>query len=193
MWQTWPTVLEQYARHHETGERVPNDLLEKLEAAATFNQGFETVEYLAAALLDWAWHTLPAGEVVEDPLTFEMAALERFGIAHPLVPPRYRTSYFAHIFSSGVAGYSAGYYSYIWSEVLDAETVEWFKSNGGLDRTAGDRFREALLSVGGSVDVIEAFRALRGAEPRIEPLLVRRGLARGADGIPEPDPADERA
>ena len=193
MWQTWPTVLERYARHHETGEPVPSALLERLEAAATFNQGFETVEYLAAALLDWAWHTLPAGEVVEDPLAFEMAALERFGIAHPLVPPRYRTSYFAHIFSSGVAGYSAGYYSYIWSEVLDAETVEWFKSNGGLDRTAGDRFREALLSVGGSVDVIEAFRALRGAEPRIEPLLVRRGLARGADGIPETDPADERA
>ena len=193
MWQTWPSVLERYARHHETGEPVPGALLEKLEAASTFNQGFETVEYLAATLLDWAWHTLPAGETVEDPLAFEKAALERFGIAHPLVPPRYRTSYFAHIFSSGVAGYSAGYYSYIWSEVLDAESVEWFKANGGLDRAAGDRFRATLLSVGGSVDVLEAFRELRGSEPRIEPLLVRRGLANGADVVPETDPADELA
>jgi peptidyl-dipeptidase Dcp len=184
MWVTWPSVLAEYARHHETDEAVPQELLDRLEAAAAFNQGFATVEYLAATLLDWAWHTLPAGQPVEDPLAFEQAALERLGIAHPLVFPRYRTSYFAHIFTSGVGGYSAGYYSYIWSEVLDAESVDWFKANGGLDRANGDHFRATLLSVGGSRDVMDAFRDFRGADPRIEPLLVRRGLAPKVDDVP---------
>jgi peptidyl-dipeptidase Dcp len=183
MWVTWPSVLASYARHHETDDPVPTELLEKLEAAAAFNQGFQTVEYLGAALLDWAWHSLPASEPVTDPSAFETEALERFGIAHRLVPPRYRTSYFAHIFTSGVGGYSAGYYSYIWSEVLDAESVEWFKANGGLDRANGDHFRTTLLSVGGSRDVMDAFRDFRGADPRIEPLLVRRGLVPRVDDV----------
>ncbi|MBB2913859.1 peptidyl-dipeptidase Dcp [Streptosporangium becharense] len=176
MWATWPSVLANFARHHETGEPVPAELLEKMRAAEKFNQGFATVEYLAAALLDWAWHKLAAGEVVEDARAFEQAALERAGIAFELVGPRYRTNYFAHIFSSGVGGYSAGYYSYIWSEVLDAESVEWFKENGGLRRENGDRFRSALLAVGGSRDAMDAFRDFRGRDPRIEPLLERRGL-----------------
>ncbi|MBB4918615.1 M3 family metallopeptidase [Streptosporangium saharense] len=176
MWATWPSVLANFARHHETGEPVPAELLEKMKAAEKFNQGFATVEYLAAALLDWAWHKLAPSQGVEDPEAFEAQALESAGIAFDLVRPRYRTNYFAHIFSSGVGGYSAGYYSYIWSEVLDAESVEWFKENEGLRRENGDHFRTTLLSVGGSVDVMEAFEAFRGHAPRIEPLLERRGL-----------------
>ncbi|MEU0517025.1 M3 family metallopeptidase [Streptosporangium sp. NPDC006007] len=176
MWATWPSVLANFARHHETGEPVPGELLEKMKAAETFNQGYATVEYLSAALLDWAWHRLSPGETVEDAEAFEAAALERLGIAFAPIRARYRTNYFAHVFCSGVGGYSAGYYSYIWSEVLDAESVEWFKENDGLKRRNGDRFRSTLLSVGGSTDVMDAFRDFRGRDPRIEPLLERRGL-----------------
>ncbi|MFI9845388.1 M3 family metallopeptidase [Nonomuraea sp. NPDC051941] len=173
MWVTWPEVLANYAKHHETGEPMPAELVEKLQAAEKFNQGFKTVEYLAATLLDWAWHKLASGETVADPEAFESAALEAAQIAVPQVGPRYRTNYFAHIFSGG---YSAGYYSYIWSEVLDAESVEWFKENGGLTRANGDHFRRELLSRGGSLDPLTAFRNFRGREPSIQPLLVRRGL-----------------
>ncbi|MDA0636605.1 M3 family metallopeptidase [Nonomuraea sp. MCN248] len=173
MWLTWPEILESYARHHETGEPMPAELVEKLKAAERFNQGFKTVEYLAATLLDWAWHKLAPGEEVADAEAFEKAALEAAGIAFAPVPPRYRTNYFMHIFSGG---YSAGYYSYIWSEVLDAESVEWFKENGGLKRANGDHFRGELLSRGGSVDPLASFRAFRGREASIRPLLERRGL-----------------
>ncbi|MEV4114183.1 M3 family metallopeptidase [Nonomuraea sp. NPDC049695] len=173
MWTTWPEVLANYAKHHETGEPMPAELVEKLQAAEKFNQGFKTVEYLAATLLDWAWHRLAPGETVDDPEAFEAAALEAAQIAVPQVRPRYRTNYFAHIFSGG---YSAGYYSYIWSEVLDAESVEWFKENGGLTRANGDHFRRELLSRGGSIDPLTAFRNFRGREPSIQPLLARRGL-----------------
>ncbi|MFG1700359.1 M3 family metallopeptidase [Nonomuraea sp. NPDC049309] len=173
MWATWPEVLANYAKHYETGEPMPAELVEKLKAAETFNQGFKTVEYLAATLLDWAWHKLAPGETVEDPEAFEAAALEAAGIAYPLIRPRYRTNYFAHIFSGG---YAAGYYSYIWSEVLDAESVEWFKENGGLTRANGDHFRRELLSKGGSLDPLTAFKNFRGREPGIGPLLARRGL-----------------
>ncbi|HEX4817655.1 MAG TPA: M3 family metallopeptidase [Nonomuraea sp.] len=174
MWATWPEVLANYAKHHETGEPMPAELVEKLKAAEKFNQGFSTVEYLAATLLDWAWHKLAAGETVEDAEAFEAAALEAAGIAMPQIRPRYRTNYFAHVFSGG---YAAGYYSYIWSEVLDAESVEWFTENGGLTRANGDHFRRELLSLGGSLDPLAAFRNFRGREPSIEPLLKRRGLA----------------
>ncbi|GAA3108325.1 MULTISPECIES: M3 family metallopeptidase [Nonomuraea] len=173
MWVTWPEVLANYAKHYETGEPMPAELVAKLEAAEKFNQGFQTVEYLAATLLDWAWHKLAPGETVDDPEAFEAAALEAAGIAFPLVRPRYRTNYFAHIFSGG---YAAGYYSYIWSEVLDAESVEWFKENGGLTRANGDHFRRELLSRGGSIDPLTAFRNFRGREAGIGPLLARRGL-----------------
>ncbi len=174
MWALWPEILSHYAKHHETGEPVPADLVGRLTAASQFNQGFGTFEYLAAALLDWSWHRLAPGETVEDPASFEAEALEAVGARHPLVSPRYRSTYFQHIFSDD--GYSAGYYSYVWSEVLDAESVEWFKENGGLTRAGGDRFREKVLSRGGSVDPMAAVTEFLGREPRMEPLLTRKGL-----------------
>ena len=175
MWATWPEVLRNYAVHHETGEPMPADLLDKVLATQQFNQGFATTEYLAASLLDMAWHQLTADEVPDAAgvEAFEAASLETAGVALETVPPRYRSTYFSHIWSSG---YSAGYYSYIWSEVLDADSVEWFKENGGLRRENGDHFRSTLLSRGGSVEALDLFRAFRGADPDIGPLLVRRGL-----------------
>ncbi|MCD0483424.1 M3 family metallopeptidase [Streptacidiphilus sp. ASG 303] len=174
MWALWPEVLANYARHHATGEPMPAALVERMQEAERFGQGFRTVEYLAATLLDWAWHTLPAGTDPGDAEAFEAAALEKAGVAVPAVPPRYRSGYFAHIFAGG---YAAGYYSYVWSEVLDADTVEWFRENGGMRRENGDAFRRALLSRGGATDPLEAFRAFRGRAPETGPLLVRRGLA----------------
>jgi peptidyl-dipeptidase Dcp len=174
MWVTWPEVLGRYARHHETGEPMPQALADKMKAAEKFNQGFATLEYLKAARLDWAWHTLGVDAVVDDAEAFEAAALEAAGMGFALVTPRYGTSYFAHIFGGG---YSAGYYSYIWSEVLDADTVDWFEEHGGLTRANGEHFRRTLLARGGSRDPMEAFREFRGRDPRIEPLLERRGLA----------------
>lgn len=173
MWAVWPEVLANYARHHETGEPMPARLVERMQEAERFGQGFATVEYLAATLLDWAWHTLPAGTDPGDVAEFEAAALEKAGVAVPAIPPRYRSTYFAHIFAGG---YAAGYYSYIWSEVLDADTVEWFREQGGMRRENGEVFRRELLSRGGSVDPLEAFRGFRGRAPQIEPLLERRGL-----------------
>ncbi len=174
MWIMWPQVLSNYARHHVTGEQLPHDVLDRLNESRLWGEGFATTEYLGSALLDLAWHTLEPGQVPDDALEFEAKALAAAGIAHPLIPPRYRTGYFQHIFAG--AGYAAGYYSYIWSEVLDAETVDWFTENGGLTRTNGDRFREELLSRGNSRDPLDSFHTLRGREARLEPLLKRRGL-----------------
>jgi peptidyl-dipeptidase Dcp len=173
MWSLWPEILGQYAVHHETGEPMPAEVVTRMKEAARFGQGFATVEYLAATLLDWAWHTLPAGTDPGDPLAFEAKALHEAGLALPAIPPRYRTSYFSHIFASQ---YSAGYYSYIWSEVLDADTVDWFERNGGMTRHNGDTFRRELLSRGGSVDPMAAVEAVLGRPPRVAPLLARRGL-----------------
>ncbi|HEV7812499.1 MAG TPA: M3 family metallopeptidase [Leifsonia sp.] len=173
MWMLWPEILENYAIHHETGERMPQELVDKLHASEAFNEGFLTSEYLAAALLDQAWHAITADETVTDVADFEAKALAAVGLDNPAVPTRYASTYFAHTFSGG---YDAGYYSYIWSEVLDADTVEWFKENGGLLRENGDRFRQRLLGVGGSKDPLEAYRDFRGRDAVIEPLLERRGL-----------------
>ena len=175
MWATWPSVLKNYAVHYDTGDPMPVELLDKVLATATFNQGFATTEYLAASLLDQAWHQITADEVPDANglIAFERAALEKAGVALDAVPPRYRSTYFSHVWSSG---YSAGYYSYIWSEVLDADSVEWFKENGGLTRENGDHFRRTLLSKGGSVEAMALFRDFRGADPDIAPLLARRGL-----------------
>jgi peptidyl-dipeptidase Dcp len=173
MWALWPQVLGHYARHVETGEPLPSAAVEAIDAARLWGEGFGTLEYLAATLLDQAWHRITPETEVGDPIAFEQAALEKAGVALDPVPPRYRTTYFQHIFAGA---YAAGYYSYIWSEVLDADTVEWFKENGGLRRENGDLFRSRLLSVGGSVDPMAAFRAVRGRDADPAPLLRRRGL-----------------
>ena len=175
MWLMWPELLEHYARHVETGEPLPVDVVTAVRAAEKWGEGFGTTEYLAATVLDQAWHRIPPDAGITDVAAFEARALADAGIGHELIPPRYRSTYFQHIFAGG---YSAGYYSYIWSEVLDAETVEWFKENGGLRRENGDVFRSKLLSVGGSVDAMDAFRAVRGRDAEIGPLLRRRGLER---------------
>jgi peptidyl-dipeptidase Dcp len=177
MWALWPQVLGNYARHVETGEPLPAAVVEAIDAAQLWGEGFGTLEYLAATLLDQAWHRIPPGTEIDDPIAFEQQALAAAGVASDLVPPRYRTTYFQHIFAGG---YAAGYYSYIWSEVLDADTVEWFKENGGLRRENGDVFRQRLLSVGGSIDPLAAFRAVRGRDADPGPLLKRRGLTTAA-------------
>ncbi|GAA5065079.1 M3 family metallopeptidase [Nocardia callitridis] len=180
MWMSRPEILANYAKHFETGAPMPAELVERMAATERFGEGFRTVEYLAAALLDWAWHRISAADVrsgVFDPgvgaEAFEDAALRKAGIALAAIPPRYRTGYFAHIFSGG---YAASYYSYIWSEVLDADTTRWFTDGDASIREKGERFRRELLSRGGSVDPLGAFEAIRGRAPEIEPLLIRRGL-----------------
>lgn len=176
MWAWHPQILSRYAIHHKTGDVMPQELVDKILHARQFNEGFSTTEYLGAALLDQAWHRLtpenvPAG--ADDVLGFEAQALADAGVDFDLVPPRYRTTYFQHIF---VGGYSAAYYAYIWSEVLDADTVRWFEASGGLSRDNGDRFRQVLLSVGDSQDPMAAVRELLGRDPDISALLARRGL-----------------
>lgn len=174
MWADWPEVLENYAVHYQTGQAIPKDLLDKVIAASKFNQGYATTEYLAASLLDQSWHQLTPEQVpsAQNLLAFEDKALSQAGVKLSIIPPRYRSTYFSHI----IGGYSAGYYSYIWSEVLDADSVEWFIENGGMTRKNGDHFRKTLLSRGGSEDAMQIFKNFRGAEPKIEPLLKRRGL-----------------
>jgi peptidyl-dipeptidase Dcp len=180
MWKDWPEVLKNYAKHYKTGEPMPQALVDKIEASDKFNQGYKTTEYLSASLLDQTWHQLSPNDIPTDAVAFEADALRKAGVDFAPVPPRYRSFYFSHVFSSG---YSAGYYSYLWSEVLDADTVEWIKQHGGLKRENGDRFREMLLSRGGSADALGLFKNFVGREPYIEPLLKRRGLekAPGAD------------
>ena len=173
MWMLWPEILANYAVHYQTGEPMPTAFVEKIQASSAFNEGFKTSEYLAAAMLDQAWHRLSADDTVDNVAEFEAAALAAVGLDNPAVPTRYSSAYFAHTFSGG---YDAGYYSYIWSEVLDADTVDWFTENGGLTRENGDRFRDRLLGVGGSKDPLEAYRDFRGRDAAIEPLLKRRGL-----------------
>ncbi|WP_417504196.1 M3 family metallopeptidase [Microbacterium sp.] len=173
MWILWPEVLDNYARHHETGAPLDPAIVERLRATETFDQGHATSEYLAAAWLDQAWHRVGVDAEIGDVAAFEAAALADIGLDDPAVPTRYSSTYFAHVFSGG---YSAGYYSYIWSEVLDADTVDWFRENGGLTRANGDRFRGRLLGVGGSKDPLQAYRDFRGRDAEIEPLLKRRGL-----------------
>src|SRR5947209_4660779 len=173
MWATWPEVLKNYAKHYKTGEPIPQALLDKVTAAEKFNQGYKTTEYLSASLLDQAWHQLNPSDVPKDAVAFETEALHKAGVDFPPVPPRYRSFYFSHAFAGC---YSAGYYSYLWSEVLDADTVEWFKQHGGLKRENGDRFRAMLLSRGGSADALGLFKNFVGRDPYVEPLLKRRGL-----------------
>jgi peptidyl-dipeptidase Dcp len=173
MWILWPEVLDNYAIHYQTGERLPQEWVDKLHESSTFNEGHATTSYLAAAILDLAWHSLEDVSKVTSVAEFETQAIRDYGLDYAPVPTRYRSTYFSHIFAGG---YSAGYYGYIWSEVLDADTVEWFKVNGGLTRKNGDHFRNTLMSRGGSVDSMQMFRNFRGRDAQIEPLLRRRGL-----------------
>jgi peptidyl-dipeptidase Dcp len=176
MWVLWPEILASYARHVDTGEPMPSEVADRLRAARRFGEGFSTTEYLAAAVLDQAWHRLSVEEAdaVTDVAAFEAAALENAGLAVPGVPPRYSSAYFAHVFAGG---YGAAYYAYIWSEVLDADTVAWFEEHGGALRENGERFRRLVLGVGWSKDPLEAYREFRGRDAVIEPLLERRGLS----------------
>jgi peptidyl-dipeptidase Dcp len=173
MWSVNPVVLANYAKHYQTGAAMPQELLDKVIASKKFNEGFRTTEYLAASILDQKWHQLGASQIPTDVLAFEAASLKAAGVDYAPVPPRYRTTYFSHVFSGG---YSAGYYGYLWSEKLDADTVEWFNENGGMLRKNGDYFRKMLLSKGGTMDAMQMFRAFRGRDAKIEPLLERRGL-----------------
>jgi peptidyl-dipeptidase Dcp len=172
-WALEPAVFAHYAKHHETGAPMPAALVAKIKRSRTFNQGFALTEYVEAALLDMAWHTLVPGEGPSDLVAFESAALERYGVNVPEVPPRYRTTYFAHIWDGG---YQAGYYAYLWAEVLDHDAFAWFKENGGLTRANGEKFREMILSRGGTRDAATLYREFRGREPSVQPLLVERGL-----------------
>ena len=176
MWVLHPDVLPGYARHVETSEALPADVADRLRATAAYGQGFATTEYLEATLLDQAWHRLSVEEAaaVTDVAAFEADALAAAGFDLPAVPPRYASTSFAHVFAGG---YSAAYYAYIWSEVLDADTVAWFEEHGGLQRENGDRFRRFVLSRGNAEDPLAAYRAFRGGDASIEHLLQRRGLS----------------
>ena len=173
MWAVFPEVVKNYAKHYKTGEPMPQALFDKMLQARKFNQGFMTTEYLSASLLDQAWHQLSPEEVPTDVLGFEAVALKKAGVDFAPVPPRYRSPYFSHAFGGG---YSAGYYSYFWSEVLAADSEQWVKTHGGLTRENGDHIRSTLLSRGGSADALGLFHDLTGHAPDVEPLLKRRGL-----------------
>lgn len=176
MWMLHPEILPNYALHYETGEPVPAELIASVKKAEQWGQGQGTVEYLRAAVLDWAWHSLSAesgSEPVADARAFEEEALRRAGLWNPLVESRYRTSYLNHTF---FGGYAAGYYSYLWAEVFDADTVAWYEANGGLTRENGDAYRRHILAVGGTKPIPQGFRDMIGQDARIEPLLERRGL-----------------
>ncbi|MBO9663856.1 peptidyl-dipeptidase Dcp [Dokdonella sp.] len=172
-WGRDPKVFANYAKHYQTGAPMPAELVAKLDKTRTYGQGFATTEYLAAALLDMAWHTQPAGTPKQDVDAFETKALKQYKVDMPEVPPRYRTSYFAHIWGGG---YAAGYYAYLWSEVLDHDAFYWFREHGGMTRENGQRFRDMILSRGSTQDMAALYRAFRGRDPSVEPLLEERGL-----------------
>jgi len=177
-WALDPTVFAHYAKHYQTGAAMPQELVDKIKKASTFNQGFATTEYLAASLLDIAWHTIPPGTPQQDVDAFETAALNRYNIGIYEVPPRYRTTYFNHIWGGG---YASSYNAYLWSEVIDDDAFAWFQENGGLTRANGQKFRDMILSRGGTMDVADLYRAFRGKEPNVKYLVHDRGL----DVVPE--------
>jgi peptidyl-dipeptidase Dcp len=177
-WAFEPRILAHYAKHYQTGAPMPEELVERFRRARTFNQGFATTEYVAAALLDLAWHTLPKDAAPQDVGAFEAAALKRHHFDEVPVPPRYRTSYFAHIWDSD---YQANYGSYMWAEVLDDDAYAWFEEHGGLTRENGQRYRELILARGNNAhDLAASYREFRGRDPRVEALLQERGLSEGS-------------
>ena len=183
MWATWPSVLSNYAKHYETGETIPAEMIEKIEAASKFNQGYDFGETVEAALLDMKWSALTPQQAaaLDTPAkvdAFERRSLQELGLEIDLVPPRYRSTYFNHIFS-GPTGYSAGYYSYLWTEMLDRDSRKWFRENGGLTRENGDHYRDTVLSRGGTMDYFEMFQNFAGRQPDVTPMLEARGLVPG--------------
>jgi len=174
-WALDPIVFANYAKQYQTGAPMPSALVDKIKQSRTFNQGFATTELLEASLLDFAWHTLPVGGVPADVDAFEAAALQRYNVAVPEVPPRYHSTYFSHIWDGG---YSAGYYAYTWSEVLDDDAYAWFREHGGLTRENGQKFRDMILSRGGTQDAATMYRNWRGRDPNVDALLEQRGLKR---------------
>ncbi|WP_435417260.1 M3 family metallopeptidase [Parerythrobacter aurantius] len=180
MWATWPSVLQNYAKHYKTGETIPQEMIDKIEAASKFNQGYDFGEVVEAALLDMKWAALSPAEAAaidtpEEVDAFERKSLQDLGLEIGLVPPRYRSTYFNHIFSDP-EGYSAGYYSYLWTEMLDRDSRKWFRDNGGLTRANGDHYRKTVLSRGGTMDYFEMFRTFAGRDPDVTPMLEARGL-----------------
>ncbi len=187
MWASDPVILRNYARHHKTGAPIPQALIDKLQAAAKFDQGYGFGEVVLAALLDMKWHALSPAEAaaIDTPAevnAFENRALAEIGLMADLVPPRYRTSYFRHIFSDP-AGYSAGYYSYLWTEMLDRDSRRWFRENGGLTRANGEHFRKTVLSRGGTMDYFEMYRNFAGREPDVRAMLEARGLTGAGEPV----------
>jgi peptidyl-dipeptidase Dcp len=172
-WALYPAVFNNYAKHYKTGISMPAELVAKIRKAATFNQGYKLTELVAAAELDMQWHTLPASVPLQQPDAFEKQALERTHLLLNAVPPRYRSSYFSHIWSND---YSAGYYAYLWAEMLDDDAYQWFEDHGGLTRANGDRFRQMVLSRGNTEDLEKMYEAWRGKAPSVEPMLKDRGL-----------------
>ncbi|WKE64067.1 M3 family metallopeptidase [Gallaecimonas kandeliae] len=172
-WDINPEVIGHYAKNYKTGEPIPKELLDKVLAAHKFNQGFDTTEYLAAALLDMEWHSIPAGTEIKDIEAFEHQALAKHGIDYAPVPPRYKSAYFSHTWSGG---YSAGYYAYLWTEVFAADAFAYMKDHGGLTRENGDKFRKEILSKGNSQDLMQDYINFRGQKPTTDALLKRRGL-----------------
>ncbi len=174
-WATYPKVFKNYAKHYKTGEIMPQELVEKVKKAATFNQGYSLTELLAAASLDMQWHTLAASDSIQNVDEFEKEALKKTNLALEEVPPRYRSTYFLHIWGNG---YAAGYYAYLWTEMLNDDAYTWFEENGGLTRENGDRFRKMILSKGNTEDYAKMFLEFRGHEPDITPMLQNRGLVK---------------
>jgi peptidyl-dipeptidase Dcp len=172
-WATYPEIFNHYAKHYETGAPMPPELVAKLVNAKNFNQGYALTELLAAAELDMQWHTQTAGTHIENSDVFEEEALTRTHLLISYVPPRYRSSYFSHIWSTG---YAAGYYAYLWSEMLDDDAYQWFEDHGGLTRANGDRFRRMVLSRGNTEDLAAMYKAWLGSEPSVKPMLKERGL-----------------
>ena len=176
-WATYPAVFSHYAKHYKTGAPMPAELAAKIKKAETFNQGYALTEVLAAAELDMQWHTLPASTPLQTPDSFETEALKKTHLSLSAVPPRYRSTYFAHIWGGD---YGAGYYAYLWAEMLDDDAFQWFEDHGGLTRANGDRFRRMILSRGNTEDLANLYKAWLGAEPSIEPMLKYRGIAEPA-------------
>jgi peptidyl-dipeptidase Dcp len=176
-WATYPAVFAHYAKHYKTGAAMPEELATKIKKAADFNQGYLLTELVAAAELDMQWHTLPVSDGLQEPDAFEKAALAKKGFMLSYVPPRYRSSYFSHIWGGG---YAAGYYAYLWSEMLDDDAFQWFQDHGGLTRANGDRFRKMVLSRGNTEDLAKMYEAWLGSAPNVEPMLKYRGLVKAA-------------